>query len=279
MLFRLSGDATWGALAFPAIMLLGSFWSLCLPKKWKNPGVESTPVPPPAVRERIRTTGRALAVVPLVIAGLGLTRPYARPLLLGPQIGANDDLHVFRQVEMWFAFGVVAVACVGPAVIGLIRRGQDRWLDHPDVPEQAPSPLWHDRRRWVPTAVGVVLLLAAVVMGILLALEPPRLRTLGVLVLFLATVALIAGGFARYAEYHLPLPVLRYLHFQLTPLWLLVAGALVLEAKLDTTGGYHEVRLKPRQALASAPAHPSTLRRTSTDGSRQRIAAWTATRN
>ncbi|MGW1267402.1 hypothetical protein [Streptomyces sp. NPDC002491] len=290
LLFHLGGDATWGALAFPALLLLGAGWSLFLPEKWKNPATEKTAIPPLDVRERIRTAGRALTVVPCVIAGLGLTRAYARPLLLGPQIGAGADLHLYRQVVIWFTFGVVAAVFAGPLVNGLLRWAESRWIDRSekpegaspeseesegaspesdeaedslsdsDVSEQSPPRFWQDGRRWVPTAVGAVLLLAAVGMGIGLAVEPivwgPRLRSLGILALFLATGVLIAGAFARYAEYHLPLPVLRYLHFRLTPLWLIVVGVLVLEAKLDADSNYHDVRLKPRQGSASAPAQP-----------------------
>ncbi|MFD3779459.1 hypothetical protein [Streptomyces sp. NPDC058612] len=253
------GYGTLGALAIPIIVVVLAVWSLCLPQAWREPASEETQFPPADERKRVRSIGRALAVVPLAIAGLGLTRAYARPYFLGSNIAANTEKASFvggyPQVVAWFWFGVATAVLAGPVVYELIRFAEERWLDRPKMPLQAG---WHDRRRWVPALLGGVLLLAAVSMGVKLALDPlgwgPRLRSLGVLVLVLATVTLIAGWLARHAEYRLPLPALRYLHFRLTPIWLLVVGALVLEAQLDTVGGYHEVRLRPREASAGPPA-------------------------
>ncbi|MEU0274864.1 hypothetical protein [Streptomyces sp. NPDC006307] len=260
--------ATPGVYAIPVLVLVLAAWSFFLGRKWQDPPAEPTGIPDAATRERVRSMGRVLAVLPLVIAGLGLTRAYARPYLLGPEIATGvGSLADFGGVKLWFWIGVAAAALAGPVANEVVRFLEGRWLD-PKTQTEAeppePDPESDSSQKRTPTRVlnilGLAMLVLAVVMGGALAMWPgtlgPQLRSLGVLVLLLTTVTLAAGWLARRAEYRLPLPALRYLRFRLTPLWLLVIAALVLEAMLDTTGGYHEVRLKPRPASDGALAQP-----------------------
>ncbi|WP_158710210.1 hypothetical protein [Streptomyces katrae] len=276
LLHLVAGYAAPGVYAVPVLVLVLAIWSLFLRGEWQDPPAKPTRIPNASTRERARSMGRVLAVLPLAIAGLGLTRAYARPYLLGSEIatgvGEAGRLVDFGRVEFWFWIGVAAAALAGPVANEVVRFLEGRWLDPKaqteaeTEPKPEPDSESDSSQRPMPTSVkvlnilGLGMLALAVVTGGALTMWPgmlgPLLRSLGVLVLLLTTVTLAAGWLARRAEYRLPLPALRYLRFRLTPLWLLVIAALVLEAMLDTTGGYHEVRLKPRPASDGALAKP-----------------------
>ncbi|MEU2238280.1 hypothetical protein ABZ572_02605 [Streptomyces sp. NPDC018338] len=290
-LLHRTDHATPGVYAIPVLMLVLAVCSLPLPEGGgAGTAGEATEFPDSETRPRVRSMGRVLAVLPLVIAGLALVHAFARPYLLGPEIaeraGEVDQIGVYGYVQLLFWIGVGTAALTGPVVNELVRMGEDRWLEPAapgpaaeTVPEAGPAtvpeaeaeaesvpgtealPGVPKAATWLPAILGAVLLAAAIVAGVLLTVWPgvwgPRLRSLGVLVVLLTTVTLVAGWLARRSEFHLPLPALRYLRFRLTPVWLLVIAALVLEAQLDTAGGYHEVRLKPRSASGAAPAAPA----------------------
>jgi hypothetical protein len=257
--------ATPGALAIPVMILAVALVSLVLRRHWKGQPFGKTQAPKGARRRQVRTVGRVLAVVPFTIAGLGLARAYARPLLLGPNVAERDGrverLAIYPEVIAGFCIGLAVALLAAPAANAVLRLIEECWFEDRKVEEQAPKlALGRKNARYrVPFILGWCLLAAALVMGMVLAYDPlewgPRFRSLGVLVLVLATVVLIGGLLVRHSETSVPLPAFQYLRFRHTPIWLLLATALVLEAQLDTAGGYHEVRLlKPSGTQADAPA-------------------------
>ncbi|MFI6377252.1 hypothetical protein [Streptomyces sp. NPDC050546] len=298
-------QATPGALSVPVIVVVLAAWSFLLTVSWSGgeetsasdsarlvaPAQMRTGIPPVQLRGQVRNVGRVLAVIPLIIAGLALTRAYARPLLLGPTIATSHDrtvrLDAYTEVVVWFGVGLAAAVFAAPLAHRAIRFVEDRWLDGEEaaaslrpaehrgsVPSSSPAAAeadtpasadastrlpWSDNRVRLPGLLGSVLFGVAVALGAFMAWKPlvggPLVRSLGVLLLFLTTLTLIGSWIARRSEYRLPLPVFRYLHFRLTPFWLLVVAALVLQAQLDTVGGYHEVRLKSRTGSTTVPGH------------------------
>lgn len=96
-----------GGLAIPvavlAIFLLGVF------VRAKDPSPRK--VQPPSDRKNVETIGRALTIIPFVIAGLGLVRAFAIPLLLGSLVDAGVS---HTRIWWWFAGGLVLTLFVPP---------------------------------------------------------------------------------------------------------------------------------------------------------------------
>ncbi|WP_189602466.1 hypothetical protein [Streptomyces lateritius] len=213
---------------------------------------EPGPVRVPATnRGRVEGIGRALTVVPLLIAALGLVRAFARPVLLGTLV--ESDVRS-PGVWFWFIAGLVLALLVPPVLHTLLQQC-DTLLFGTAEPATRGETI---RRRLVPRWTGRGLLALTALIGVLTAVDPlgwgSRLRTLGVLALFLTTVVLACAGFVRRAEARMPYRAFRALRFRFTPIWLPVLAVLVAQSLLDNTGVYHAVRLKdPR--LPAAP-HP-----------------------
>jgi hypothetical protein len=235
-----------GGLAIPgvvaAIFVLGVFVR----------GDDPTPrrVQPPSARAKVETIGRALTVIPLVIAGLGLVRAFARPLLLGSLI---DTGVCSTSIVMWFGGGVVLTLLIPPLAYHFLKHTEDRLFgttgdDATDAQLQ--------RRIDLPKSAGTLLLVIACGLGVFTAVDPLTagawLRTLGVLSLMLITVVLLGALFIRRAELREPYRAFRALRFRFTPIWLPVLAVLAAQSMLDNAGLYHAVRLRPVEASQKA---------------------------
>ncbi|MFJ6419594.1 hypothetical protein [Streptomyces hydrogenans] len=238
-----------GALAIPLIALVTALAGLFV----RGPGPAHGVVRPPTWnRGRVEGIGRALTIMPLLIASLGLVRSFARPVLLGSLVeGAGVSTGGLR---FCFWAGVVLSLVVPPALHTFLR-----WWDRLlfGAADGAPTSGATSRRELVPTITGGVLLAVTAFFGVLTAVDPlgwgSRLRTLGVLSLFLTTVVLLCAAFVRRAETRMPYRAFRALRFRSTPIWLPVLAVLVTQSMLDTTGVYHAVRLKAPGAAAPTP--------------------------
>ncbi|MFD9521579.1 hypothetical protein [Streptomyces sp. NPDC059979] len=230
-----------GGLAIPvvalAIAVLGAFVVGDDPaERW---------VDLPIARAKVETIGRALTVVPLVIAGLGLVRAFARPVLLGSLIDSGVDR---RWILVWFLGGLVLTFLVPPLIYWLLRHAEISLFGEPGTATARQL----QRRVRLPRAVGAFLLFLVCLLGVLTAVFPldagAWLRTLGVLSLMLATVVLFGALFIRRAESREPYRAFRALRFRFTPIWLPVLALLATQSMLDNSGVYHAVRLHPVEA-------------------------------
>ncbi|MFJ3921664.1 hypothetical protein [Streptomyces sp. NPDC090022] len=230
-----------GGLAIPvvalAIAVLGAF--VVSP----DPAVRWVDVP--IARAKVETIGRALTVVPLVIAGLGLVRAFARPVLLGSLIDSGVDR---RWILVWFLGGLVLTLLVPPLIYWLLRHAEISLFGEPGTATAREL----QRRVRLPKVVGAFLLFLVCLLGVLTAVFPLEagawLRTLGVLSLMLATVVLLGALFIRRVESREPYRAFRALRFRFTPIWLPVLAVLATQSMLDNSGVYHAVRLHPVEA-------------------------------
>ncbi|MFD4372353.1 hypothetical protein [Streptomyces sp. NPDC058486] len=237
-----------GAAAIPLVALLTVLAGRVVSRPDPEPGIVRAPT---SNRARVEGIGRALAIVPLLIAALGLVRSFARPVLLGSLVeGAGIST---LGVRCWFAAGVVLALVVPPVLHGLLRRWDTRLFGTAEPATRGET----RRRRLVPLLTGGGLLAVTALFGVLTAVDPvgwgSRLRTLGVLALFLTTVVLLCAAFVRRAEARMPYRAFRALRFRFTPIWLPVLAVLAAQSMLDTTGVYHAVRLKDPRTLESPP--------------------------
>lgn len=239
-----------GALAFPLIALVTALAGLFVRGPEPARGVVR---PPSGNRGRVEGIGRALTIVPLLIASLGLVRSFARPVLLGSLV---EGVGVSTGALRFCFWAGVVLSLVVPPVLHTFLRWWDTLLF--GTIDRAPTTGAAKRRRLVPLITGGALLGVTALFGVLTAVDPlgwgSRLRTLGVLSLFLTTVVLLCAAFVRRAEARMPYRAFRALRFRFTPIWLPVLAVLVTQSMLDTTGVYHAVRLKaPGAATPTTP--------------------------
>jgi hypothetical protein len=249
---RLLGWGTGAVFAVPvvlfAVLLLGWLYKLVPWSTDGRPGrMSCEPLKPPTGdnRRRVRDTGRVLAVVPLALAGLGLVRAFAAPLLLA----GTSETFPLGEALGWFIGGLalVPVAALAERGLGKLEAAflGDRTLEQrqqceKDHEQRATARTREDeqkqdvtskgeekdcagsttsvehsgvtRRRSAVLNQGRLLLLTLLVVAGWIAFEPLKsgrlLRTLGVLQLFLATVVLIGGFLVRQAELREPLHAL-----------------------------------------------------------------------
>ncbi|WP_328485035.1 hypothetical protein [Streptomyces zaomyceticus] len=230
-----------GALAIPVVLLaitvLGAFVTVGDPTaRW---------VGHPSARAKVETIGRVLTIVPIVIAGLGLVRAFARPVLLHQLVDTGVD---FDWIRMWFVIGLVVALAVPPLTYWLLGRAEHALFGNPG---EATAKQLQRRNRW-PWTMGVVLLSLVVPVGLFTAFYPIAmgawLRTLGALSLMLATVVLAGALFIRRAESREPYRAFRALRFRFTPIWLPALAVLATQSMLDSSGVYHAVRLHAGEA-------------------------------
>ncbi|MEU3921464.1 hypothetical protein [Streptomyces sp. NPDC029004] len=205
---------------------------------------ESSEVRPPADRERVRTIGRVLAVIPFMIAGLGLVRAFARPVLLGSSIRSVS----YGESVFWFLFGLAVALVVPVLVYGGFHCAEEKLFGDPSAQSaEAPDEAQKRRRKRVPLVLGWLLIGVTAALGVWTAVDPlglgSGLRTLGLLSLLFATVALLGAWFTRCAEARHPSPAFRLLRFRYTPIWLVAFAVVLVQGMLDQSGTYHAVRL------------------------------------
>ncbi|MFE5678565.1 hypothetical protein [Streptomyces erythrochromogenes] len=236
-------EAPWshrlGALAIPIVALAIAVFGFVVP----GPDPDPRPVQQPSDREKAETIGRALTVVPIVIAGLGLVRAFARPVLLASML---DSGVAYGVVPGWFLGGLVIALVLPPFLYQALKK--------------AEGLLGENTRVRIPGVLGWLLLVAAFGLGVGTAVVPLAagawLRTLGVLSLMLTTVVLLCAWFIRGAETREPYRAFRALRFRFTPIWLPVLAVLSAQSMLDNSGVYHAVRLLPAEAR-EARAEPA----------------------
>ncbi|MFH8581151.1 hypothetical protein OG468_40145 [Streptomyces zaomyceticus] len=225
-----------GALAIPVVLLaitvLGAFVTGGDPAaRW---------VGHPCARAKVETIGRVLTIVPIVIAGLGLVRAFAGPVLLDQLVDTGVG---FGWILMWFVIGLVVALVVPPLVYWLLERAESALFGNPG---EATAKQLRRRNRW-PWTMGVVLLSLVALVGLFTAFYPIAmgawLRTLGALSLMFATVVLAGALFIRRAESREPYRAFRALRFRFTPIWLPALAVLATQSMLDSSGVYHAVRL------------------------------------
>ncbi|MFE5861675.1 hypothetical protein ACFQ77_14125 [Streptomyces virginiae] len=236
-----------GGLAIPLVALAIAVLGILV--RGEDPARRQ--VVPPSRRRRVATIGRALAVVPILIAGLGLVRAFARPVLLNSVIESVP--HGAALSWFWFVAGLVLTVILPPFVYSGIGWAEDRLFG-----KWEPATLVQTRRRArIPFVTGLVLILISSALGLLTAVDPLTwgawLRTLGVLALLLTSVVLLCAWFIRCAETREPYRAFRALRFRYTPIWLPVLAVLVAQSMLDNSGFYHAVRLK--QDSANTPGN------------------------
>ncbi|MFH9726033.1 hypothetical protein ACH4M4_24185 [Streptomyces sp. NPDC017254] len=244
-------EQKFGGAAIPLVALAIGAAGLLVRGADPEPGAVRSPT---SNRGRIEGIGRALAVVPLLIAGLGLVRAFARPVLLGSLVEGHGYT---AGVWFWFLAGLVLALIVPPVLHTLLRRCDVLLFGTAEPATRSETLL----RRRAPLWTGAGLLVVTAVIGGFTAADPlvwgSRLRTLGVLALFLTTVVLACAGFVFLAEARMPYRAFRALRFRFTPIWLPVLAVLAAQSLLDSTGVYHAVRLKdprlpaPPQAFSS----------------------------
>ncbi|WP_328834765.1 hypothetical protein [Streptomyces europaeiscabiei] len=236
-----------GAVAIPsvvaAILILGLVVGNQSPQ-------QRTVQHPNGTRAKVERIGRGLTVVPLVIAGLGLVRAFAMPLLLGSLV----DTGVSRTgIVTWFVGGAVLAVLVPPVMFWFLGQVEACMFGTKSAEEDKQR---LRRRKWLPNVIGGLLLALAGGLGVFTALAPLTagawLRTLGLLSLLLTTVVLLGAFFIRRAEAREPYQAYRVLRFRFTPIWLPVLAVLVTQSMLDNSGLYHAVRLHSKKASAGA---------------------------
>ncbi|WP_330262010.1 hypothetical protein [Streptomyces sp. NBC_00539] len=231
-----------GGLAIPIVALAISVLGILV----RGDDPARRPVEAPSRRRRVATIGRALTVVPIMIAGLGLVRAFARPVLLNSLIESVP--HGAALSWFWFVAGLVLAVILPPLVYSSIGWAEGRLFG-----EWEPATLVQTRRRArIPFVTGLVLILISSALGLLTAVDPLTwgawLRTLGVLALLLTSVVLLCAWFNRCAETREPYRAFRALRFRYTPIWLPVLAVLAAQSMLDNSGFYHAVRLKQDSA-------------------------------
>ncbi|MEU3690441.1 hypothetical protein [Streptomyces narbonensis] len=248
-------DQKLGGAAIPLVALLTALAGLFVSGPDPDPGIVRVPI---SNRARVEGIGRVLTVVPLLIAALGLVRSFARPVFLGSLVEGTGVSII--GMRCWFGAGVVLALVVPPVLHAFLRRCDTRLFGTAEPATRGET----SRRRLVPLITGGGLLAVTAFFGVLTAVDPLgwgfRLRTLGVLVLFLTTAVLLGAAFVRRAEARMPYRAFRALRFRFTPVWLPVLAVLAAQSMLDTTGVYHAVRLKDPRSPALAPTRPFSSR-------------------
>nr|WBO75699.1 hypothetical protein SBE_006422 [Streptomyces sp. SBE_14.2] len=262
--WRWQGARNAGALAIPVVMtvalLLSAFATSPVPQQ---------PVRPPADRVKTETIGRALTVVPLVIAGLGLVRAFTKPVLVQPVVETGVST---RALWTWFAVGMALALLVPPLCYWLLEKAETKLCPTPTVPLA-----YEPRLRQIPRRVATVLLAVVCALGVATAWDPlfwgARLRTLGALSLGLTTVVLLAALFIRHTEKREPYRAFSVLRFRFTPIWLPAVAVLATQSMLDNSGLYHAVQLQKTDQRPQA-AVPTGQSSSQQPFAQQRFAAW-----
>lgn len=247
-----------GGLAIPIVAL--AIATLGVLVRGDDPAPRS--VQTPSARRKVATIGRVLTVVPLMIAGLGLVRAFARPVLLNsvidkaPLLSSVTEKVPYGAAVRWFAAGLVFAVVLPPLVYSGIGWAEGRLFG-----KWEPAALGQARRRArVPLVTGLTLIFISAVLGVLTAVDPLAwgawLRTLGVLTLLLTSVVLLCAWFIRCAERREPYRAFRALRFRYTPIWLPVLALLAAQSMLDNSGFYHAVRLKQDSPKTPANIQP-----------------------
>jgi hypothetical protein len=179
---------------------------------------------------------RVIAAVPVVLASLALVRAFAAPALVW---NGHDRLWPAVLVGLGFVGSIFG----GAAVVKTLR-----WLE-----KNTEGPQPNDIYNVASVVVTFLVLLATM----LLAIDPIRYSKVwqlsGVFVLFLAACTLVLGWFRQRTERRLPLIASWKLRLgRRSPIFLVLLLTFLLAGRLDTTGGYHDVRLTgPDQAVDS----------------------------
>jgi hypothetical protein len=235
--WRIGGfDFNAGILAAPIVLLVLSVAPRVLGLtflKPDGPPQEQVDVPDALFRPRVRRAGRLLAAIPVAIAGLGLVRAFADPVLAGPKTATGESW-------TYLVVGIVTVLFIAPAfylALGLLERLLLR-------ESSATGPVRTTPVHWV----GVSVFVAAWTLALLAAADPvtfgPQLNATGSMTVFFALVAVTGGLLQRLVELQMPYAVTRALGFgNRSPVFVTLAVVFVVAGLLNTQGGYHAVRL------------------------------------
>jgi hypothetical protein len=184
------------------------------------------------------STGDLLAVLVIVVGGLGLVRSLLAPVLLWRLNGIGDPWPLRLEVLL------VGVAVAGGAVpLAAVLLGRlDRTQPPPGTGKVPISALLrpHDNRRPggpFRSVLAVVLWVAAIVLLVVLMMRPLQFgRTLGVVattLLALGTWILVLGLLIVHHQHLRPLPIFSALHIRTTPILTL----LIVVPLLASQGG------------------------------------------
>lgn len=194
--------------------------------------------PTPSERPYVERAVRLLAAAPAAIAGAGLVRAFADPLALG--VATNH----------WRA---IAGAVVGTAAAVGSVPAADWALGWLETKPGVTGVVFH---RWS----WRLLALAALVLAVCVAVWPFRLAPMynatSILTLLLTLVVYFGGWAQKRVELRRPLHLTHRLHMgRRTPVFVFATAVFLLASALNTTGGYHDVRV-----LHGDGAPPVTLK-------------------
>ena len=182
----------------------------------------------PTANERpyVERAVHILAAAPAAIAGAGLVRAFVDPLVLGSSTHRSAAI-------VWVVVGTAAAVVSVPLADFAIG-----WVEA----KPGPSGVAFHGLTWK------VLALAALGLAVCVAVWPFRLapayNATGLLTLLL-TLVVFAGGWAQQrVELRRPMRLTHRLHLgRRTPVFVFATAVFVLASALNTSGGYHDVRV------------------------------------